>query len=212
MRTHDPSETPNLIVVDIETSGLDVENNQILSIGAVDFESPSRTYYDECRLLPAAEVSEEALAVTGFSFSTLGDSSRLTPAEVLGNFMKWANGCRERTLAGENPWFDTAFLRRASREYGLLWPFGHRFVDLHSLSYVAQLRSGILALDLHGTSGVSLDRTLQYVGLVPRKGIHNALADAKLEAEAFSRLIYARNLLEEYSQYRIPNHLAIVST
>src|SRR5438309_10297822 len=42
---------PSLIVVDVETSGLDDEADQILSIGAVDFDLAS-TYYEECRLLP----------------------------------------------------------------------------------------------------------------------------------------------------------------
>jgi len=200
-----------LIVVDIETSGLDIEKDQILSIGAVDLDNASRTFYEECRLLDGAKVSEEALRVTGFSLAMLTDKRKPILVAVLRNFLDWTSGCTERTLAGENPWFDIAFLRRMSKEYGLAWQFGHRYVDLHSLSYVAHLRSGKLPPPQEGRSSVSLDQTLQFVGLRPRDGVHNALTDAKLEAEAISRLVYSKSLLKEFSQYRVPDYLGMLA-
>lgn len=45
-------------------------------------------------------------------------------------------------------------------------------------------------------------------GHVDRKGSpHNALEDAKLEAECFSRMAYGRNLLEEYKKFPLPDYL-----
>jgi len=38
-----------MVVVDVETSGLDPQKYAMLSIGAVDFENPERQFYAECR-------------------------------------------------------------------------------------------------------------------------------------------------------------------
>ena len=56
-----------MIVVDVETSGLDDEKNSLLSIGAVDFYNPKNQFYGECRVREGAEVNPEALEVNGFT-------------------------------------------------------------------------------------------------------------------------------------------------
>lgn len=196
-----------MIVVDVETTGLDPERDQIISIGAVDFANPRRTYYNECRLSRGVKASNDALRITGFTLSSLKDTDKPTLKEILRDFLRWTTRCRERTLAGENPWFDATFLRCASRKRGLSWSFGHRYVDLHSVSYATMLRVKKHAIVSIGESRLSLDKTLQCVGLESRKGFHNALCDSKLEAEAFSRLIYGKALFKEYSKCRLPVYL-----
>lgn len=196
-----------MIVVDIETTGLDPERDQIISIGAVDFANPRRTYYNECRLSRGVKVSKAALEITGFSLPQLKDRHKPALKEILQEFLKWTTTCKERTLAGENPWFDATFLRRALSEYGLAYPFGHRYVDLHSVSYATLLRAKKRAMVSNGVSSLSLDKTLRCMELEPRKGFHDALTDAKLEAEAFSRLIYGKALFKEYSKQNLPAHL-----
>ena len=59
-------------------------------------------------------------------------------------------------------------------------------------------------LDIYNHSALNLDRILEYVGLPTRAEKHNALHDAKLEAEAFSRLFQNKGLLSEYATYPIP--------
>jgi DNA polymerase III epsilon subunit-like protein len=196
-----------LIVVDIETTGLDLERDQIVSIGAVNFAKPQQTYYNECRLSRRVRPTEEALHVTGFSLKDLTSRRRPTEGEIVRQFLDWGKKSRMRMLAGENPWFDAAFLRRASKKYGIVWPFGHRLVDLHSVSYSMLLRLKECAIIPKRKSPLSLDKTLKFVGLEPRKTFHNALGDAKLEAEALSRLIYGKSLLDEYSKYGVPSYL-----
>lgn len=196
-----------MIVVDTETTGLDSSRDRILSIGAVDFANPYRTYYSECRLSRGVRLSKSASEVTGFSTSTLRDRRKPSIKKVLLEFLKWTTKCDERTLAGENPWFDVIFVKAALVREGLAWPFGHRYVDLHSVMYAAMLRSKRRRLSVSGVSGLSLDKTLHYVGLQPRHGFHNALDDAKLEAEAFARLIHGKTLFKEYSIHAIPRYL-----
>jgi DNA polymerase III epsilon subunit-like protein len=194
-------------VVDTETTGLDPTRDQILSIGALDFGNPYRTYYNECRLSRRVNLSKSASGVTGFSLSMVRDRRKPTLEIILQEFLRWTSECKDKTLAGENPWFDIIFLKRAVARHGLAWPFGHRYVDLHSAIYVEMLRRRRRAMLSDGVSRLGLDRTLGYVGLRPRKGFHNALEDAKLEAEAFARLIYGKALLKEYSIQPIPNYL-----
>jgi hypothetical protein len=43
--------------------------------------------------------------------------------------------------------------------------------------------------------------------LPPEPYPHNGLRGAKIEAEALSRLIYGKNLLEEYKEFKIPQYL-----
>jgi len=45
-------------------------------------------------------------------------------------------------------------------------------------------------------------------GKILKKGRpHNALEDAKLTAECFSRIVYGKNLFSEYNQFKMPLHL-----
>ena len=69
-------------------------------------------------------------------------------------------------------------------------------------------------------SDMGLNNVLKFCGMEdPRRRIghdgkrikegkaHNALEDAKLEAECFFRLIYGKNLLPEFKQFPIPDYL-----
>lgn len=113
-----------------------------------------------------------------------------------------------RTLAGQNPCFDAAFLRTAANRYHLAWPFGYRHIDLHSIFYARLLELGLHIPTENGLDALSLSTILRYIGLEYRRGRHDPLTNAKLEAEAFSRLIYGKVLLEEYREYEMPRLLA----
>lgn len=193
-----------MIVVDLETTGLDSSENSIASIGAVDFTRPSRVFYKECKIPDDSKISKEALEVTGFTIESLRDEKKPSVESIVRDFRDWCNSANVRILAGENPWLDASFLRVAFNQYKIHWPFGHRLVDLHSISYAHHLQFGLPIPSNDNSNGFSLDQTLEYLGLKPRNSSHNSLNDAKLEAEAFSRFIYGRSLFKEYEQFVIP--------
>jgi DNA polymerase III epsilon subunit-like protein len=112
--------------------------------------------------------------------------------------LDWLKTCKEWTLAGQNPSFDRSFLEETAHRYHINWPLAHRTVDLHSIAYYHIKKRGLEPPQKNNHSALNLDRILRYVGLPTRAKKHNALEDAKLEAEALARLLYQKNLVPDY--------------
>lgn len=197
-----------MIVVDVETSGLSPSRNSILSIGSVDFEHPDNQFYIECQLEPGTVVDAKALSVNGFSETEINDPEKSTLAEALSQWLDWAMAIGDRTLAGHNPNFDYGMLQFACRKHQLGWPFGFRTVDLHALAFGRFLTQNLEVPSYGGSSGISTDKVFELVGLPPEPKPHQGLVGAKMETEAFGRLIYGRNLLPEYRSYEVPPFLS----
>lgn len=198
-----------MIVVDVETTGLDSRRNSIVSIGAVEFYNPQNQFYAECRIFNDAEVSDEALAISGFSRESLFDPAKPTLESAVQSFLEWTSRCTYRTIAGENPTFDRDFLREAVHRYEREWTLGRRVVDLHSVSYAKHLELGKdKALPLKdGVSELKADTTYAFVGIPKEPTPHHALNGAKWEAEAFSRLLFGVPLFSEFLAMPVPEYL-----
>jgi len=196
-----------MIVVDVETSGLSPQKHSILSLGALDFLNPRDEFYQECRIRDGAEISPKALEINGFTIEEINDPSKQTVSDLLRHFIRWSEDKRDKTLAAENVQFDRDFIQYEVKRAGLIWPFGYRLIDLHSICY-ADIKSRGLEPPLeNGVSAQSLSKTMEYVGLPPRHEVHNALEDARYEAEAFQRIIRGEVLLPEFEEYPIPQYL-----
>lgn len=204
-----------MIVVDVETTGLDPQKHSIVSIGAVDFYAPSYQFYTECIIYPGAEISERALEINGFTEEQLYDPTKPNLEQAINEFIEWTEKAVDKTFAGENPAFDRDFLTASFLRYKpgpegrSEWykQFTHRTVDLHSLCYSHLLRSGKVPPSKSGRSDLSTDKILNYVGLPEEPRPHNALTGAKMEAEAFSRIIHRKTLLDEFEKHPIPDHI-----
>ena len=94
-----------------------------------------------------------------------------------------------------NPLFDYNFVKEAAKRNNIELPFAYRLVDLHTIAYIHQLQKGTSCHDERG-SKLHTDEILKIAGLSRTKETHNALDDAKLEAEAISRLVFNKNLFE----------------
>lgn len=222
-----------MIVVDVEATGVDARLCSLLSVGAVEFERPENEFYMECYAFPGAHIEKEALKISGFTMEEIATPSQISPLEkgernlcasaseisvhqrlakrtdreVVLAFLDWMKTCSEWTLAGQNPSFDRAFLEETAHRYHINWPLAHRTIDLHSVCYYHMKKRGVATPLRNNHSALNLDRIAKYVGLPTRENKHNALADAKLEAEALSRLLYGKNIVGEYAGYAIPTFL-----
>lgn len=192
-----------MIIVDVETSGVDARKNSLLSIGAVDFRNPENTFYGECRAWDGAHIEKEALARNGFTHEQATDATKQTEGELVKKFIAWASGIKEKTLAGHNTSFDRDFLKEAAHRFHIDWPFAQRTLDLHTVAYVDMVKKGIAVPETHGHSALSLDKILVYLGLPEEPMPHNGLNGAKHEAECYSRLIYGKGLFNEYKAFPI---------
>ncbi len=201
-----------MIIVDVEATGVDARLCSLLSVGAVEFENPQNQFYVECRAFDGAHIEKEALLISGFTMEEIivnnqspnTHSPKKTDREAVEAFLEWMKTCKEWTLAGQNPSFDRSFLEETAHRYHINWPLAHRTIDLHSIAYYHMKKRGVEPPQKNNHSALNLDRILKYVGLLTRAKKHNALADAKLEAEALARLLYGKNLLKEYSSLPVP--------
>ncbi len=193
-----------MIIVDTELSGLDPEKDSLLSIGAIELSNPQNQFYGECKIWPGAHVNKDALAVNGFTLEQITDPKKQTDEELIKSFIDWAVKCDEHTQAGQNPYWDMAFMRNAARRYHIDWPFAHRTIDQHTLCYMHMIKRGVIPPVENNRTNIDSDTIMEYVGLPVEPHPHNGLNGAKYAAEAISRLLYGKKLLPEFEKFEIP--------
>lgn len=169
-----------MIVVDVETGGLDPRQNPLFSIGACDYDT-AETF--EVNILPVEGtiISQQALEVNGINVDEWLKTARPLK-ECLSNFNEWMKG-RDTMLAGHNPSFDRGFLEYNYNLVGLKNPFGYRTVDLHSWAY--------LLCKIAGTDPVpklTSEDVYDLVGMAREPKPHRALHGAVWEALAFAKI------------------------
>ena len=207
-----------MIVVDLETSGLDKVKCGIWQIGAVDL-STKEEFFQEARIDEGDFVHKEALLVIGKTEEQLRDRTRQTQKQLLENFFRWYSKRKNKIFIAQNPQFDFSFLDIKARKYGLKLPFGYRAIDLHSLAMFKYMEIKGKFLMEKEDSGMGLSGIIEFCGLrdprvivgkgkIIQKGkSHSAIGDARLEAECFSRLVFGKGFFPEYSKYPLPTEL-----
>lgn len=178
----------SFVVVDTETSGLDVRRDRMLSIGAcvvkkevVELEP---VFYRELRQEQASGVDNILLHGIGGEAQREGEIQ----ADALGAFLEFAG---KRPLVAFNARFDHAFLSAAMRKY-LGVRFSPQWIDM------AELPKAMFPAD--AGSSKTLDDWLRRFSI---EGVerHNALADAYGTAQLFLVML-AKARQEGYSTAR----------
>ena len=208
-----------MIVLDIETSGLDKVKCGIWQIGALDFYNPQNTFLEEARIDDEDIIADGALKVTGKTERELRDSNKQSQKQLLENFFRWCKKAEIKNCICQNPQFDLTFLEIKAKNYSLELPFHYRAFDLHSIASIIYYQANNKFLIEKDHSQMNLSNVLALCG-IPDQRIHmekgkilkqgrphSALEDAKLTAECFSRLVYGESLLSEYRQFQIPQEL-----
>ena len=196
-----------MIVLDIETSGVNSGENGIWQIGAFDIENPNNCFLEEARIDESDSIQEEALLVTGKSREELLDKNKQSQKDLLVKFFGWCKNVNIKNCLCQNPQFDLGFVTLKARKYGLELPFHHRAFDLHSMAQMKYylIKKEFLFKENHSDMG--LKNILEFCGILDPRGAHNALEDCRLTGECFSRIIYKKNIFPEYSKFPIPEYL-----
>jgi len=168
-----------MIIVDIETCGIDPRTNCMLSLGAVDYDT-GRDFYGECSTYPDTLIDPVAMEICGFDIKDVQPGKKQLAHALYASFVRWARGsCADNVLAGHNVGhFDILFLEHyhmASIGLGK-FPFSYRTVDLHSIAFA-----------VFGKSMKHSDICLA-LGLPAEPKPHNALSGARSERDAFREL------------------------
>jgi DNA polymerase III epsilon subunit-like protein len=170
------------VSVDVETAGPIPGEFSLLSIGACDVEDESRLFSVELKPINR-NADPAALEVSGLSLEELAERGE-DPAVAMAAFGKWVQGLGGENgilvFVGFNAPFDWSFVNYYFHRFSGANPFGFTALDIKALymgatgSTWSDTRSSLIASHL----------------LPSRQGDHDALHDAKYQAELF-RLVRA---------------------
>ncbi|MBU2104430.1 MAG: 3'-5' exonuclease [Nanoarchaeota archaeon] len=208
------------IVVDIETSGLDLVKSGIWQIGAIDLNTMEE-FIDEARIDDEDEISDGALKVIGKTEEELRDKNKQSQKELIEKFMKWVETRKMKNFACHHPQGDIGWLMVRLKKYRLERKFNHKAFDTHSIAQTKfyEINKRFLIEEKEKRSNMGLSKILEFCGLpderlqikdeeIIKEGKpHNALEDAKLTAECFSRLMFGKNLFPEFIKFEVPKEL-----
>ena len=169
------------ISVDVETAGPTPGQYAMLSIGACPVDDPDRGFYIELRPDRDAVV-DSALAVSGLSMETLA-AEATDPRQAMEEFAQWVRDVvppqtHRPVFVGFNAVFDWMFVNEYFVRYDVENPFGHGGLDIKSY-YIGMMGS---------TWEQTSMRHLSPKYLAGRPLSHNALGDARDQAELFRRI------------------------
>jgi len=162
------------VVVDVETSGMDVDSDAVISIGAVAIVEGRVMPGDSLEIIvqQATASSRENILVHG-----VGAQAQLSgtdPPHAVGAFLNYVG--RAPMLAFHAP-FDRRFLGRVIKHY-VNQPFDNPWLDLAELAPALEPRLGLK----------SLDEWLRHFG-IPIAVRHSAASDAFATALLMARLL-----------------------
>lgn len=161
----------SFVVVDVETTGLDFENDQIISIGAVNSTNKEHNFY---RLVHASKpISQKVANLTGIDNELLAKDG-LPLTEVLNELRDFIGS---HMVISYNANFDRNFLQKACEEAGVE-QLRNVFVDLMRV-----VKEHDLFLDNY-----RLETVLTKYGII-NEHPHNSLSDALSEYELSMKLI-----------------------
>lgn len=164
-----PLHAQRLVVLDLETTGLNVNRDHVLSIGAVVIEDGCIDLGQQFdATLQGEHKVSESILIHGLAPSTLADG--MEPAQALLDFLEFLG---DSPVIGYHAPFDQRMLARALKTY-LGHELRHRFFDLAEVAPMLCPHAGI--------HNGGLDAWVEHFGLQVMAR-HSASADAMVTAE-----------------------------
>lgn len=192
-----------MVVVDIETTGLNPQESSIIEIGAIDFFNPDNRFNERCSVREDSIINPKSLEVNGYSIKELRDDTFQSEKELLLNFISWLKNIEKKTLVGQNVNFDFGFLNATKQRENVEWDFGRRTIDIHSVAYTHMISKGIEPPMKEGISKLNGDLIMKYVGIPSEPMPHRGIQGAIYETEALSRLIFGKGIFDNFNEYRL---------
>ena len=168
------------VSVDIEAAGPVPSRYSMLAIGACLVDDPQKTFYVELKPLHEAAIPR-ALAIGGLSLEEL-ERTGTDAEEAMQRFADWIDTVvppsRAPVFVGFNAPFDWMFVDDYFERFEIANPFGHSALDIKAY-YMGRMGSTWAETSL---------KVLSPRYLEGRPLSHNALDDARVQAELFRKI------------------------
>ena len=170
-------------MVDLETTGLDAQQHEIIELGIVVFEAEAPfTIIDTLNLKIKPEHPETGSAaayrVNGYTEEAWKDAVTLKEAIT----RIWdVNGISKSNFCSYNVTFDWSFMQEAYKKLGEREPFHHLKLDMFSLAW-GRIPQGNL-------NRWNLKSVCEYLGVPPEPEVHRALNGAMAAYNSYARLM-----------------------
>jgi oligoribonuclease (3'-5' exoribonuclease) len=132
---------PKMVILDIETTGLDPIKNSMIELGAVITDENLTSITDMVTYVKLREntvINKSAMEVNQINLNSQAYGLfAIDPRIAVFGFNSWVlSNCEggKPFVAGWNPSFDVSFMRSYYKEYGLEWPFHYRMLDVQSIN------------------------------------------------------------------------------
>ena len=159
------------VVFDIETTGLDKSNDQIIEIGAVKLVDGKFKEKFQTFVKPTNPIPMDVTKLTGITDDMVKNAP--SPEQVLKDFYEFT---RDSAIVGQNVIdFDMMFVKRIGKEYGLT--FDNEVYDTYVMARQAHLQ----------VTNFKLGTLVKYFGFT-LEGAHRAWNDAYATAQVFLKL------------------------
>lgn len=159
----------NYVVFDVETTGLNYEEDEIIELGAVKIEQGKIVSKFSTLVKPKNPIPPSATIINNITNEMVVNAPAIEP--VLRDFYRYTRNC---ILVGYNVAFDQKFILQAAKKQGI--SFDNNFFDLMPLAKNKLKLSRYKLVDVVKRLDINLD------------GAHRAYADALATAEAFLKL------------------------
>ncbi len=172
------------VSVDIEASGPYPPTYSMLSVGACLVDDPGPTFYRELRPIGNSAL-KEALSAVGRSLEYFQEQGR-PPETVMEEFDQWVKGVAVEArpvFVGFNAAFDWAFVNYYFHHFLHRNPFGIAPIDIKAYFM------GLVGANWENTRSSRIPTSFKRT--TPQT--HNALEDARSQAEMFKKMLLARS-------------------
>lgn len=160
------------VVVDVETSGLNLMEDRLISIGAVAMANGQISLGDSFSVVLQQPTVSHKENILLHGIGAEAQTEGVAAADALLDFLDYL---RKDPLIAFHVTFDQTMIRRAMRQY-LGISFKHSWLDM---AYVMPALNSVLAARHH-----TLDGWIEHFG-IRNDARHNALADALATAQLF---------------------------
>lgn len=178
------------VAFDLETTGLNVESDNIIEIGAIKvIDGKVKDRFMEF-LKPDNPISSMITNITGITNEMVAYARRTE--DIISDFMKF---CEDYVLVGHNIMFDYKFTKKYANQYG--HPFEKKGID--TLKIARKVHK-----DLESKSLEALCEHYHVVNASAHRAYHDALATAKIYQSMghYFEQDYARLFEPEQLQYK----------